>query len=98
MRMEDVLYSGIFRALTGSTLLVGIMMAPMTASAETFDHTGNAYSNGTTAKGGFPGFEDESIYGSHLTGSIAFDATVTSNFTGTVGATDILSWSLASAL
>jgi hypothetical protein len=61
----------------------------------TFVYTGTSFAMG--AVGGFVApLQDTSVYGASLDGAITFDGTVTSNFTGTVTASEVLSWSLSS--
>jgi hypothetical protein len=92
--MEHVMHFGIFRALVAMLMAIGVTVAPGSASATSiiFDYTGNLYSNGTINGTGTPSLQNPSFYGTRLTGSVVFDSTVTSNFTGIVDDTDVTAW------
>jgi len=60
----------------------------------TFDYTGTTFATGIVDGATAP-LQDTAVYGSSLDATIMFDATVTSNFTGTATPSDVLSWSFS---
>ena len=61
----------------------------------TYNYIGNPYQSGFV-NGSDAGLQDTNVYGSNLTASFTFDSGVTPTFSGLVGPSDVLSWSLSS--